>query len=135
MDDNSRMLQGLAPGDSTSVGRRDVSEGLWCIHIEGPDDYIAVDSHETAEREAAAINAYIDGFENGRRAAAGVRALAVEWPFAPESHARSQAEDWDDLQRMPHRRTGAYPPKSMLASISQRVKELIRMARRLSNVY
>lgn len=135
MDDNSRMQQEVALGDSVPVGGQDASERLWCIRIEELDDYIAVDSHETAEREAAAINAYIEGFENGRRAAAGVRAMAIEWPFAQESHARSLAEDWDDLQHMPHRRTGAYPPKSMLTSISQRVKELVRMARKLSDVY
>ena len=101
-----------------------MNERLWCVHIEGLEDFIAITSQEAAEQEAAAINAYIDRLENGRCAAA-VRAVVVEWPFAPGSHARSLAQDWDDLQRMPHRRADTHPPKSVLTSMTQRVKELI----------
>jgi hypothetical protein len=106
-----------------------VSERLWCVHIEVLDDFIAVSSQEAAEQEAAAINAYIDRFENGRCAAAA-RAVAVEWPFAPASHARSRPEDWDDLQRMPHRRPGANRREKVLTNMTRRLKRLIQTARR-----
>lgn len=124
MECGLRMLHGAALEDLVPVWRWDVSERLWCVHIEGLEDFIAVSSQEVAEQEAAAINAYMDRFENGHRAAA-VRAVALEWPFAPASHARSLPEDWEDLQRMPHRRTDAQPPKSVLTSMTLRVKELI----------
>ncbi|SIT37252.1 conserved hypothetical protein [Paraburkholderia piptadeniae] len=45
---------------------RDLSEQLWCVHIEGINDYVAAMSREAAEREASAINAYI-GHAGARR--------------------------------------------------------------------
>lgn len=102
---------------------------LWCVHMEGLGDFIAMNSREQALAEASSINAYIERLENGRRAVA-VRAAAVEWPFSPASHAQALAEDWQDLQRMPHRQASARPPKTtVLASVAQRVKELMRGAR------
>jgi hypothetical protein len=108
--------------------RRRVSDRLWCVHMEGLDDFIAMSSREQAVAEASSINAYIDRFENGRRAAL-VRAVVIEWPFSPTSHAQALAEDWHDLQRMPHRQADAHPAKTVLANVAQRVKELIRVAR------
>ena len=107
---------------------RRVSEQLWCVHIEGPDDFIAAASREAAEREAAAINAYVERSGEGRRDAP-VRAVAMEWPFAPESHARALESDWDDLQRMPHRKQQAASSQNILTHIARRVKELIEVAR------
>lgn len=101
-----------------------MSDRLWCVHVEGLGDYIAISSREQALMEASSINAYIDRFENGRRAAA-VRAVAVEWPFSPTSHARALTEDWHDLQRMPQRQAHAHSPRAGLATVAQRVKERV----------
>ncbi|WP_084515477.1 hypothetical protein [Burkholderia sp. WSM2230] len=105
-----------------------VSEQLWCVHIEGPDDFIAADSRDAAEREASAINAYIEGSGEGH-SDAPVRAVAMEWPFTPESHARALESDWEDLQRMPHRKRQPASSQSILTNIARRVKELIEVAR------
>ena len=101
-----------------------MSDQLWCVHVEGLDDYIAISSREQALAEASSINAYIDRFENRRRAAV-VRAVAIEWPFSPTSHAQALTKDWHDLQRMPHRQANAHPPRTVLANVAQRVKELV----------
>ncbi|MFL9921010.1 hypothetical protein PQR75_37745 [Paraburkholderia fungorum] len=105
-----------------------MTEQLWCVHIEGPNDFIATASHDVAQQEALAINAYLDKLESGQRAAL-VRGVAIEWPFAPESHARSLVEDWHDLQRMSHRQANVAPPKGVLANISRRMKWLVSVAR------
>ena len=121
-------LQGTALGDSGSIRRSDVSGQLWCVHIEGLDDFIAATSQEVAQQEASAINAYIERSENGRRATP-LRAVAIEWPFTPASHARSLVEDWCDLQRMPHRQASANPPHGVFANMARRIKELMAVAR------
>jgi hypothetical protein len=105
-----------------------VNEQLWCVHIEGPDDFVAAVSKEAAEREASAINAYAERGGQGR-GAAPVRAVAMQWPFTPEAHARAVESDWEDLQRMPHRRQQAASSHNILTSIARRVKELIEVAR------
>jgi hypothetical protein len=110
------------------IRRRDVSEQLWCVHIEGLNDFIATDSHESARQEALAINAYIDKAEKSPRAAI-LRAVVIEWPFTPASHARSLHDDWHDLQNMPHRQASTSGPDGVLGSIARRVKELVSVAR------
>jgi hypothetical protein len=107
---------------------RRVSEQLWCVHIEGPDDFIAATSKEAAEQEALAINAYVERSGEGRRDSP-VRAVAMEWPFTPESHARAVESDWEDLQRMPHRKQQPASSQNILTSIARRGKELIETAR------
>lgn len=103
-----------------------MSERLWCVHIEGIEDFIAIDSWKAAQREASAINAHRDKSGGSERSPV-VRAVVVEWPFTSASHALSLEVDWDDLQRMPHRQPGASPPESVLTAIARRVKELMGM--------
>lgn len=105
-----------------------MSERLWCVHIEGLNDFIATDSQESAEQEALAINAYIDRAERGPRAAI-LRAVVIEWPFTPTAHARALDEDQHDLQRMSHRQPSANPHGSTLLNIVRRVKGLVSVAR------
>ncbi|MFM0196691.1 hypothetical protein PQQ65_26665 [Paraburkholderia strydomiana] len=105
-----------------------MSEQLWCVHIEGPDDFIAMASREAAQREASAINAYVE--RSGQaQSAAHTRAVAMEWPFTPEGHARALESDWEDLQRMPHRQQQGGSSQGLLTNIARRVKELIEVAR------
>nr|WP_174771888.1 hypothetical protein [Paraburkholderia sp. SG-MS1] len=92
------------------------------------NDFIATDSRESATEEALAINAYIDRAEKGPRAAI-LRAVVIEWPFTPASHARSLHDDWHDLQNMPHRRAATNGADGVLGSIARRVKELVSVAR------
>ena len=104
-----------------------MSEQLWCVHIEGLNDFIAVDSEDSARHEAATINAYIDSAGKDSRAAL-MRAVALEWPFSAPAHARALDEDWHDLQRMSHRREatdGANRSGGVLADITRRVKKLM----------
>jgi len=104
-----------------------VSEQLWCVHIEGLSDFIAVDSEDSARHEAATINAYIDGAGKDSRAAL-TRAVAIEWPFSAQAHARALDDDWHDLQRMSHRSqttAGSNRSGGVLADITRRVKKLM----------
>ncbi|KAA0888722.1 hypothetical protein [Oryzomonas rubra] len=63
---------------------------LWCVHIEGPDDLIAMPSMDAAGREAAKLNKSI-----GRQWEEGdpeITAIATLWPYSAESHAKALAE-------------------------------------------
>jgi hypothetical protein len=117
--------------DRTSVHQeRVLSEQLWCVHIEGLDDFVAAVSREAAEREAAAINAYLDSAkENGQAATRLVRASATVWPFTPAGHARSLETDWHDLQRMPHRQTPVHRPEGSMSALLRRLKAFFSGAR------
>ncbi|MGF6380812.1 hypothetical protein F0160_34740 [Paraburkholderia sp. JPY303] len=105
-----------------------MSEQLWCVHIEGLNDFIAFDSEESARHEASAINAYIDRADRNSRAAR-LRAVVVEWPFSPDGHARALDTDWHDLQRMPHRQQAGARSDSVLSNLARRVKEVLGVAR------
>ncbi|SDR22675.1 hypothetical protein SAMN05443245_3711 [Paraburkholderia fungorum] len=105
-----------------------MNERLWCVHIEGVNDFIATDSRESAEQEALAINAYIDRAEKGPRAPL-LRAVVVEWPFTASGHARALDEDWKDLQQMPHRQSAAASSGGVLVNIARRVRGLVSVAR------
>jgi len=67
---------------------------LWAVHVEGPDDVLAAASEAAAIAEAEEINAYF-----ARRAAEDpspydptMSAKVIGWPFSPERHAKSLAE-------------------------------------------
>ncbi|WGS52887.1 hypothetical protein LFL96_32455 [Paraburkholderia sp. D15] len=111
-----------------------MSETLWCVHIEGLDDFIATDSQRSAAQEASAINAYLDSAGKGQHGQHGqhatlLRAVAVEWPFPAADHARALSEDWQDLQRMPHRRAQVSTSGSFLTQVTRRVKGLLTVTR------
>lgn len=106
-----------------------MSEQLWCVHIEGLNDFIAVESQESARHEASEINAYIDRADRSSRAAR-LRTVVVEWPFSAEGHARALDSDWHDLQRMPHRQQAGTPSSGgVLSKLARRVTELLSVAR------
>ncbi|MBN3756632.1 hypothetical protein G3N95_27100 [Paraburkholderia sp. Tr-20389] len=110
-----------------------MSEELWCIHIEGLDDFVATLSREAAEREASAINAYLDSTQGRVPESAPtrmVRASAAVWPYTAAGHARSLETDWEDLQRMPHRQAKQNTHEGMLSSVLRRMKALANSARR-----
>ena len=104
-----------------------MSEELWCVHIEGVDDFVATGSREAAEREAAAINAYLDSQDNPP--IPRLRASAAVWPYTVEGHARSLETDWEDLQRMAHRQSGQHSHEGTVSSVLRRLKALVRGAR------
>jgi hypothetical protein len=106
-----------------------VSEQLWCVHIEGLNDFIAVDSMESARHEASEINAYIDRADRSSRAAS-LRAVVVEWPFSADAHARAVDNDRSDLARMPHRQQAdARSSGGVLEKFARSVRELLSVAR------
>ena len=110
---------------------RALSEELWCVHIEGLDDFVATVSREAAEQEASAINAYLDSSKHTREERSPtrmVRASAAVWPYTPEGHARSLETDWEDLQRMPHRQVKQNPHGDTLSVVLRWMKALVRSA-------
>ncbi|MEM5367826.1 hypothetical protein V4C53_17535 [Paraburkholderia azotifigens] len=112
---------------------RAVSEELWCVHIEGLDDFVATISREAAEREASAINAHLDSLKDKREERAPtrmVRASAAVWPYTAEGHARSLETDWEDLQRMPHRQVKQNPDGGTLSFVLRWMKALVRSVSR-----
>jgi hypothetical protein len=108
---------------------RALSEELWCVHIEGLDDFVATQSREVAEREAAAINAYLDGAQE-HTPSRMLRASAAVWPYTAAGHARSLETDWEDLQRMPHHQAEQHSHEGRLASVFRQFKALVRSASR-----
>jgi hypothetical protein len=130
---SSAHAQGARPQDEDRASvhqERVLSEQLWCVHFEGLDDFVATMSREAAEREAAAINAYLDSAkENGQAATRIVRASATVWPFTPAGHARSLETDWHDLQRMPHRHAQARRREGPFSALLQRLKAFVSGAR------
>jgi hypothetical protein len=117
----------LQSGQRATVQKeRVLSEQLWCVHIEGLDDSVATLSREAAEREASAINAYLESNEH-KASTAVPRASVMEWPFSAESHARSLEVDSEDLERMPHRLAASNRPREgRLQALARRLKTLAR---------
>jgi hypothetical protein len=106
-----------------------VSEQLWCVHIEGLNDFIAVDSEDSARQEASEINAYIDRAD-GSSFAARLHAQAVEWPFSADDHARALDNDRSDLARMPHRQEAETRSSAgVLSKLARGVRKLLSAAR------
>jgi len=64
---------------------------LWCIHVEGPDDMIAMPSKETAERDAEIMNNGWRGRRDPSPNDPGFNAVAVEWPYSAEQHAEDMS--------------------------------------------
>ena len=67
------------------------AEELWCIHIEGPDDIVAMPHRLLAERDARLMN---DNWRNRANPSENdplFRAVAKPWPYSPEQHAEDMA--------------------------------------------
>lgn len=127
MEHSVRNPRKTVDSDAGDMPTPDAGERLWCVHVEGLDDFIATVSMDAAEREAAAINVYVDGCRSSELAA--VRAVAIEWPFTPASHARALEADWDDIQRMAHKRAAVSEGvhgNGVLAVLSRFMKVLVR---------
>lgn len=62
------------------------SEKLWCIHVQGPDDQIAVRNKADGLEEANKLNALFSksAYSNGDPL---MRAVVIEWPHSAEKHA------------------------------------------------
>ncbi|MGE8367018.1 hypothetical protein [Cupriavidus sp.] len=67
---------------------------LWAIHVEGPDDIIAVPSRDAAEREAVLLNQQFASVPKSKHAPVA-RAVVIEWPYTAAGHAQSLGRDWD----------------------------------------
>lgn len=63
---------------------------LWCVHVLGPDDIIAMPSKERADLHAAKINKSV-----GRQWEEGdpeINAIVEPWPYSPETHEKALFE-------------------------------------------
>lgn len=59
---------------------------LWAVHVVGPNDLIAMPSHEVAVSEAAAMNVAFAMLPKGEYAPQ-VRAVVEPWPYSAAAHA------------------------------------------------
>ena len=92
-----------------------MSKTLWCVHIPELNDFIATVSEEAAVREALAINAYREKFDNLPEGS--TFAIARAWPFSETGHVRSLEVDHSDLQRMPHRSVSSTTKRRSVSSV------------------
>ena len=68
---------------------------LWAVHVEGPDDVVAMVDKESAEREAAAINAFWERYKQRPDASEhlpNVTASVIPWDGPAWQHAADLAE-------------------------------------------
>lgn len=84
-----------------------MTEKLWMLHIQGPDDIVAAPSKTQAESVAAAFNAYWGDYLAKQRAASvaegknpdhwpTITAVVAEWDGTPKEHAKNLAQYWPD---------------------------------------
>lgn len=68
---------------------------LWAVHVEGPDDVLAMPDAVEAEKQAEQINAAYERFA-ARPDASELdgrwHAVVIPWPYDAEGHAESLAE-------------------------------------------
>ncbi|MET4675893.1 MULTISPECIES: hypothetical protein [unclassified Luteibacter] len=75
-----------------------MSNELWCVHIEGPDDVIAMPSRAAAETVAKKINA--DFADSKAKHGVTIKATAKRYTHGAESHQRNLAENYSDYAPM-----------------------------------
>lgn len=86
------------PQAKTRVGRRRIATELWCLHLRGPDDFIAAPTLLQAENVADEFNRLYAQKAQGPRSELEI---GVEfWPHGTESHAHSLARDWPKYARL-----------------------------------
>lgn len=64
---------------------------LWAVHVQGPDDVLAMASHEAAEKHAGDLNAWwvkhCAEFPDETGMRPNLRAVVIPWDGTPEHHA------------------------------------------------
>jgi hypothetical protein len=64
------------------------TETLWCVHVQGADEFHACESREAADLLAAQLAEHDRGAAERHGAnAAFLRPLVTSWPFDAASHA------------------------------------------------
>ncbi|MGF6641844.1 hypothetical protein [Paraburkholderia sp. MM6662-R1] len=64
---------------------------LYAVHAQGSDDIIAAPSKDDAQTLADRMNMWSDTF---RKWVGPARAVVIEYPDSPESHAEQLEADW-----------------------------------------
>lgn len=75
-------------GEATIAPAEAKGDGLWCLHVLGPDEVHAAPSKAHAEQAVAIFNATFPRGEGEVR----VEAVVAPWPHSEKSHAESVAE-------------------------------------------
>jgi hypothetical protein len=69
---------------------------LWAVHVQGPDDVLAMEDKPAAERRAAEINEWFERWSQRPEADPGldprIHAEVIAWPHSAEGHAEALAE-------------------------------------------
>jgi len=80
------------------VDQYDMLEVRWCVHVEDPDDILAMPTKDFAERVAANLN---KGFDELKGDDIHIEAKVIPYPYTKESFDRGMdawsemiAEDW-----------------------------------------
>jgi hypothetical protein len=84
-----------------------MSEPLWMLHIQGPDDVVAAPSAAEAYQVAAAFNAYWGEYLAKQRETSiaegknpdhwpTITAVVARWDSSAQAHAKSVAQYWPD---------------------------------------
>jgi len=71
---------------------------LWCVHIEGPDDIVAMPSKAAADIVAKKIN--IDFAGSKVKYGVTIKATAKRYSHGPEAHQRNLTENYGDYAPM-----------------------------------
>lgn len=71
---------------------------LWCVHIEGPDDIVAMPSKAAADIVASQINLDFAGYKV--KYGITINATAKRYSYGPEAHQRNLAENYGDYAPM-----------------------------------
>lgn len=73
---------------------------LWAVHVQGPDDIVAEESRESADRNAAALNQWYENRTKDPdfdpRTFPRIHAEVIEWPYERDAHADALARQTED---------------------------------------
>lgn len=87
----------MTPAAIIAAKEKTMSDTLWCIHVDGPDDVIAAPSYTEAARRCLEINAEIVKYFGPELATdenmPWIFARPDTWPWSAESHAESLAKN------------------------------------------
>jgi hypothetical protein len=72
---------------------------LWCIHVEGPDDIIAMPSKEMAQRDADTMNKNWHNRSRMSRLDPIFRAVVKLYPGTPAQHDAELRRNYDAERR------------------------------------
>jgi hypothetical protein len=78
-----------------------MTDGLWCVHVIGPDDVHAAPSEAEARRAVAHMEKFWKERYPEEAGWGFVSFEAIPWPHSPESHARDVRDFYKEMGLTP----------------------------------